>query len=65
MRLLAACRSTKHFDHKMLWMSGAILEYSDRLLVLLGHKRTNWCRIVWWDHASPRQAHKKDASRHI
>jgi hypothetical protein len=35
------------------------------VLVLLGHKRTFWCRIVLWDHASPRQAHKRDASRHI
>ena len=35
------------------------------LLVLLGHKRTFWCRIVLWDHASLRQAHKRSASRHI
>jgi CubicO group peptidase (beta-lactamase class C family) len=35
------------------------------LLVLLGHKRTFCCRIVLWDHASRRQAHKRDASRHI
>src|SRR5215469_4374451 len=35
------------------------------LLVLLGHKRTFSCRIVLWDHVSPRQAHKRDASRHI
>jgi DHA2 family multidrug resistance protein len=34
-------------------------------LILLGHKRTFCCRIVLWDHASPRQAHKRDASRHI
>jgi hypothetical protein len=34
-------------------------------LVLLGHKRTFWCRIVLWDHASLRQAHKRSASRHI
>jgi hypothetical protein len=33
-------------------------------LVLLGHKRTNWCKLVLWDHASPRQAHKRSASRH-
>jgi hypothetical protein len=37
----------------------------DGLLVLLGHKRTLSCRIVLWDHASPRQAHKRNASRHI
>ena len=36
-----------------------------RFLVLLGHKRTFWCKLVLWDHASPRQAHKRDASRHI
>jgi len=36
-----------------------------QFLVLLGHKRTFWCRIVLWDHASPRQAHKRNASRHI
>jgi hypothetical protein len=35
------------------------------VLVLLGHKRTFRCRIVLWDHASPRQAHKKNASRPI
>jgi hypothetical protein len=35
------------------------------VLVLLGHKRTLSCRIVLWDHASPRQAHKRNASRHI
>ena len=34
-------------------------------LVLLGHKTTFWCRIVLWEHASPRQAHKRSASRHI
>jgi len=35
------------------------------LLILLGHKRTFWCRIVLWGHAYPRQAHKRNASRHI
>ena len=34
-------------------------------LVLLGHKRTFSCRIVSWDRTSPRQAHRRDASRHI
>jgi hypothetical protein len=33
-------------------------------LILLGHKQTFWCRIVLWDHVSPRQAHKRNASRH-
>jgi hypothetical protein len=28
-------------------------------------KRTLSCRIVLWDHASLRQAHKRNASRHI
>src|SRR5215472_16055690 len=37
----------------------------DRALILLGHKRTFSCRIVLWDHVSPRQAHKRNASRHI
>ncbi|HXX13459.1 MAG TPA: triple tyrosine motif-containing protein, partial [Candidatus Eremiobacteraceae bacterium] len=41
------------------------LQLVDELLVLLGHKRTFWCRIVLWDHAYPRQAHKRNASRHI
>jgi hypothetical protein len=27
--------------------------------------KTLWCRIVLWDHAFPRQAHKRNASRHI
>ena len=27
--------------------------------------KTFWCRIVLWDHASLRQAHKRNASRHI
>jgi hypothetical protein len=35
------------------------------LLVLLCHKQTLWRRIVLWDHASPRQAHRRSASRHI
>ena len=35
-----------------------------RLLVLLGHKRTFRCRIVLWEHASPRQARKRSVSRH-
>jgi hypothetical protein len=35
------------------------------LLVLLGHKITFSCKIVLWDYASPRQAHKRDVSRHI
>ena len=39
------------------------VEYA--VLVLLDHKRTLSCRIVLWDHASPRQAHKRNASRHI
>jgi predicted esterase len=38
---------------------------SHGLLILLGHKRTFSCRIVLWDHGSLRQAHKRDASRHI
>ena len=34
-------------------------------LVLLCYKKTNWCRIVLWVHASPRQAHNRNALRHI
>jgi len=34
------------------------------VLVLLCYKKTIWCRIVLWDHASPRQAHRRSASRH-
>jgi hypothetical protein len=41
------------------------LGFLDGILVLLGHKRTFSCRIVLWDHAFPRQAHKRNASRHI
>jgi pimeloyl-ACP methyl ester carboxylesterase len=40
-------------------------DYSFEGLVLLGHKRTFWCKLVLWDHAFPRQAHKRSASRHI
>jgi predicted amidohydrolase YtcJ len=43
----------------------AVGSRQNRILVLLGHKKTFWCRIVLWDHASPRQAHKRNASRHI
>jgi hypothetical protein len=38
--------------------------YYYRLLILLGHKITFWYKLVLWDHASPRQAHKRSASRH-
>src|ERR1700686_262830 len=34
-------------------------------LILLGHKRTFWYRLVLWDHAILRQAHKRSASRHM
>src|ERR1700688_2748460 len=40
-------------------------DYYHGLLVLLGQKITFWCKLVLWDHASPRQAHKRSASRHI
>ena len=40
------------------------LDFYDLLIVLLGHKITFSCRIVLWDHASPRQAHRRSASRH-
>jgi hypothetical protein len=42
-----------------------ITAISLKSLVLLGHKRTFSCRIVSWDRTSPRQAHRRDASRHI
>jgi hypothetical protein len=36
----------------------------DNVLVLLCYKRTSWCRIVLWP-SLPRQAHKRNALRHI
>src|SRR4051794_11484691 len=42
---------------------GDVKAVNVRTLVLLGHKTTFSCRIVLWDHTSPRQAHRRDASR--
>src|SRR5580658_3650735 len=51
--------------HVNQWLRASRQRPNGSRIVLLGHKRTFCCRIVLWEHASPRQAHRKDASRHI